>query len=309
MSIDSQKIIPLIKLGRIIIHSVFLLYLLGALFAVIVGARFDLVKFLFVYLILFTGTLSAMYTNNYNDVNVDKHATQTVFSGGSRILVEHPELLKIAKQLSLSFLGISIALGAVGMFLFSYPVTFFVFIVFGNVLGWYYTAPPVKLMYHGLGEICTMLAVGFILPGLGYFALAGQINASYVVLLVPLLFQGFSMSFYLELPDREADRLGHKNTLVVRYGALFGFVLGAVSTVLATICFFIYGFFNVTSSGINYWLVGLFSLLPLFFCLYSLVIYRADTTKVDLLAFRAVVSFFIFYIVLVGYFLFVIFRS
>ena len=155
-------------------------------------------KFLFVYVILFTGTLSAMYNNNYNDVAVDRYSTQTFFSGGSHILVDHPDLMKVVKRLSLLFLGISVSLGFVGMIVFSYPFTFFLFILFGNVLGWYYTAPPIQLIYHGFGEICTMLAVGLIVPGLGYFALAGQINTSYIPLLLPLLFHGFSLSFYLD---------------------------------------------------------------------------------------------------------------
>jgi len=290
----------------LIIHSVFLVYLLGALFAVIVGASFDVAKFLFVYVILFTGTLSAMYNNNYNDVAIDRNSTQTFFSGGSHILVEHSELMNVAKQLSLLFLGVSIVLGFLGMVVFSYPVTFFVFILFGNVLGWYYTAPPVQLIYRGFGEICTMLAVGVIVPGLGYFALAGQIDASYVPLLLPFLFHGFGLSFYLEIPDREADRQGHKNTLVVRRGVSFGFVVGAASSLCATICFFIYGFFHVTSGDINYWLVALFSLIPLFFCVHSLVNYHADNTRVNPLVFRSAASFFFFYIILVGYFLYVI---
>jgi len=282
-------------------------YLLGALFAVIVGASFDVVKFLFVYVILFTGTLSAMYNNNYNDVNVDRHATQTLFSGGSRILVDHPELMKTAKQLSLLFLGLSLVIGFIGMIVFLYPVTFFVFVLLANILGWYYTAPPVQLMYHGFGEICTMLAVALIVPGLGYFALAGEINASYVPLLIPLLFQGFSLSFYLEIPDRGADYLGHKNTLVVRRGVSFGFVVGALSSWCATVCFFLLGVLPVVSGNINYWVIALFSLIPSFFCVESLVKYHTDAARVNSLVFRSAASYFLFYFLLIGYFLLVIF--
>ena len=96
----------------------FLVYLLGGLYAVISGASFDVIKFSFVYIILFTGTLSAMYNNNYNDVNVDKNAKQTFFSGGSRILVDYPELMPVTKQLSIIFLGVSVMLGFIGMVVF-----------------------------------------------------------------------------------------------------------------------------------------------------------------------------------------------
>jgi 1,4-dihydroxy-2-naphthoate octaprenyltransferase len=290
----------------LIIHSIFLVYLLGALFAILVGAIFDIIKFLFVYVILFTGTLSAMYNNNYNDVNIDKYSVHTFFSGGSSILVEHPELMTLVKRLSLLFIGISIVVGFIGMIIFLYPLTFFLFILSGNILGWYYTAPPVQLMYHGFGEMCTMLAVGLIVPGLGYFALAGQINVSYIPLLIPLLFHGFSLSFYLEIPDREADRQGHKNTLVVRHGVSFGFKVGVVSSFFATIIFLGYGFFHVVSGNINYWLVGLFSLIPLFFCVSSLLHYHDNMKIINTLVVRPAASFFIFYIILVGYFLYLL---
>jgi len=247
-----------------------------------------------------------MYNNNYNDVEIDRHATQTFFSGGSRILVDHPELRKTVKQLSLFFLAVSVLLGLIGTVIFSYPVTFFLFVLFGNVLGWYYTAPPLRLIYHGFGEIGTMIAVGLLIPGLGYFALAGRIDTMYIPLLLPLLFQGFAVSFYLEIPDQEADRLGHKNTLVVRYGISFGFVIGVISSLCATLCFLSYVFLYITSGAINYWFVTVFSLIPLFFGLYSIIQYRIDKTKIKSLVFRSVASFFFFYILLICYFLYLL---
>jgi 1,4-dihydroxy-2-naphthoate octaprenyltransferase len=247
-----------------------------------------------------------MYNNNYNDVEIDKHATQTFFSGGSRILVDYPELRKTVKKLSVFFLAVSVLLGLIGMVIFSYPVTFLLFVLVGNLLGWYYTAPPLQLIYHGLGEVGTMLAAGLLLPGLGYFALAGQIDTLYVPLLLPMLFQGFALSFYLEIPDQEADRLGHKNTLVVRHGVSFGFIISAISSLCATLCFLFYVFLQITSRAINYWFVAMFSLIPLFFSLYSVVRYHVDKTKINSLVLLSVASFFFFYILLICYFLYLI---
>jgi 1,4-dihydroxy-2-naphthoate polyprenyltransferase len=291
----------------LIIHSIFLVYLIGALFAIIVGARFDLIRFLYVYVILFTGTLSAMYNNNYNDVEIDRYATQTFFSGGSRILVDHPELMKSVKQLSVFFLYISVLLGLVGMILFSYSMTFFLFILFGNLLGWFYTAPPIRLIYHGLGEIGTMLAASFIVPGLGYFALKGQIDTMFLPLLLPLSFQGFALSFYLEIPDREADRLGHKNTIVVRWGIKVGLLIAVISSLLATVCFFTYAILNVSTGSINYWFIAIFSLIPLMFGCYSLLRYRVDINKIKSLVFYSASSFFVFFLLFVGYLFVIIF--
>lgn len=85
----------------------------------------------------------------------------------------------------------------------------------GNILGWMYIAPPVKLVYRGFGEIVTMIGAGFIIPAFGYFVVMGRIDASFVLLSVLLLFYGFVLSFYLEIPARDADRKGKKNTIDV----------------------------------------------------------------------------------------------
>ena len=297
------------KLGRLIIHGVLVVYLLGTLFALVVGARFDLIRFLFVYGILFTGTLSAMYNNNYNDVEIDRYATQTLFSGGSRILVDHPELMKSVKRLSVFFLSVSILFGLVGMLLFAFPLTFFLLIVFGNLLAWFYTAPPIQLIYHGLGGFGTMIAAGFIVPGLGYFSSKGQIDIMFLPLLIPLLFHGFALSFYLEIPDQDADRRGHKNTLVVRWGTRVGLLIAAMFSLLATVSFFLYGIFKVSSGAINYWIVALFSCIPLFVSFYSLIRYRVNTKKITTLVFSSATSFILFFLLFISYLIVIIVRS
>jgi 1,4-dihydroxy-2-naphthoate octaprenyltransferase len=300
-----NTILNIIKLGRLIIHSVVLVYLLGALFALVLGAPFDLYKIVFVYLIILTGTFSAVYNNNYNDVNVDKYATQTFFSGGSRILVDHPELMRPVKLLSLFFLLFSIVLGGIGIVLFSFPITFFFFVVIGNLLGWYYTAPPIKLLYRGLGELGTMLAAGFFVPGLGYFALINQVDLRFVIFSIPLLFYGLSISFYLEIPDRDADTKGGKKTFVVRHGLYAGFFVGALCSICASLSYMVFSIFEFSSGMIQYWVIFLFSLIPLFSCLYSVV--KQKKENVNSLAFASSSSFFIFYILVIIYFIYLLF--
>jgi len=295
-------------LGRLIIHSVFLVYVLGALFAIVLGAKFDIIKFIFVYIILLTGTFSAVYNNNYNDVNIDKNSTQTFFSGGSRILIDHPDLLPLTKKLSLFFLLLSNILGLISIFIFSYPITFFIFILVGNIAGWYYTAPPIKLVYRGLGEIGTMLAVCFFVPGLGYFAMTNKIDLHFITLLIPLLFYGISLSLYLEIPDKNADLKGHKKTLVVRRGLNVGFFLGAFLSFIASITYLFYGFFYIITGNINYWFVLLFSLLPLIISIYSFIEYRINKSKINTLSFISTGSYFLFFILLDIYFSYLVLK-
>ena len=72
-------------------------------------------------------------------------------------------------------MGLSIFLAAAFTVIFHYPVTYFLFLLFGNLLAWYYTAPPIKLVYRRLGEVANIIAV-IIFLGAGYFTLMGTLD-------------------------------------------------------------------------------------------------------------------------------------
>jgi 1,4-dihydroxy-2-naphthoate octaprenyltransferase len=40
-------------------------------------------------------------------------------------------------------------------------------------VGWFYTAPPLKLSYRGLSELSALLAVSVFISGMGYFVASG----------------------------------------------------------------------------------------------------------------------------------------
>jgi 1,4-dihydroxy-2-naphthoate octaprenyltransferase len=296
----------IVKLGRGIAHAAILVYSLGALFAVVIGASFDVYRFIGGYLIVFSGVLAAGYTNNYYDVSIDKIATHTPFSGGSGILVDHPELRKTIRNIMVFLFSLSIVLGLVFTVLFSYPFTFFVFVVIANFVGWCYTAPPLKLVYRGFGEMITMLGAGFLIAGFGYFAVMKTIDVSFVLFSLPLLLFGFALSFYLEIPDRNVDLQGHKITLVVLKGERFGFVIGAVSLGLATLCFLLFGLFQVFAGAANFLLMAMFSVIPLILGIWGLREYIADQTKIMTSVFRATACIFVVYILIDVYFVYVI---
>jgi len=290
----------------LIIHSSFLVFLLGTLFAVISGATFDVYRFIFGYAIVFTAVLAVSYSNNYFDASTDKYSTQTAFSGGSKILVEHPELLRLAKWIAIGLFVLSIILGFLFMVVFSYPITFPILVILSNILGWVYTAPPIKLVYRGLGELSTMIAAGFIIPGMGCFVVIGKIDASFVVLAIPFLMYGFAFSINFEIPDINADLRGNKKTLIVRKGQRFGFILTVLLLFLATLSFLVIAQLRLIPGVINFWLITLLSLIPLGFTIWSLMKHDTDQTFAIKLVTRNVSSMFFLIILINGYFLFLI---
>jgi 1,4-dihydroxy-2-naphthoate octaprenyltransferase len=301
-----DKFINIVKLGRFIAHAVILVYVLGALFAVAVGASFDVLKFIIGYVILFTGVLAAVYTNNYNDVAIDRYAMHTFFSGGSSILIDHPELMKTARHVAIALYGTSILLGFLFMIVFSYPISFFIYVVFGNFLGWCYTSPPLRLIYHGFGELTTMIGAGFIIPGLAYFLLRGTIDTPFLLFSIPLMLFGLTVSLYLELPDKNVDSLGQKRTFVVRRGEHFGFLLGLLSTCLVIFCYVFFGLYPILKISLNFWLIALFAILPLIVGVWSVLKYSSNSTKIMPIVFRTVTCVFLFYILLDSYLAYII---
>jgi len=290
----------------LIINSSFLVFLLGALFAVISGATFDVYRFIFGYVIVFTAVLAVSYSNNYFDTNTDKYSSQTAFSGGSKILIEHPELLRLAKWIATGLFVLSIILGFLFMVVFSYPITFPILVILSNILGWVYTAPPIKLVYRGLGELSTMIAAGFFIPGMGYFVVMGKIDASFVVLAIPFLMYGFAFSINFEIPDINADLQVNKKTLIVLKGERFGFILTVLLLFLATLSFLVIAQLRLIPGVINFWLITLLSLIPLGFTIWSLMKHDTDQTFAIKLVTRNVSSMFFLIILINGYFLFLI---
>ena len=64
---DTARLKNIMKLGRALAHAAMLVYILGVLFALVIGAPLDLTKIVLGYAIVFTSVLATGYTNNYYD--------------------------------------------------------------------------------------------------------------------------------------------------------------------------------------------------------------------------------------------------
>ena len=225
----------IIKLGRLrFLWLGFSLYLLGALLALASGAAFGFDRFVFGYIVLMTGHLSVHYSNDYFDYEVDSKTVAGALSGGSGILPRHPELLGVARGLGIALAAASVLLAVAFVLFYRFPWYYLGFAIFGNLLSWYYTAPPVRLAYRGLGEIATMIAVGFLMPGIGDFSTFGTFSPAFLAFAVPLLLYSLSFILNVEVPDMEGDAACGKHTFVAHRGRGFAFVMIGAMALLAT---------------------------------------------------------------------------
>lgn len=93
-----------------------------------------------------------------------------------------------------------------------------VFGLFGVGCSYFYTAPPIRYGYRGLGEFSQLINFSFTI-GMGAYVVQ-TVSFSWEIfwILLPLGFMMFAMIVINEIPDRFDDAAAGKNTLVVRFG-------------------------------------------------------------------------------------------
>ena len=298
--------IKIIKLGRPqFTFGILMYFLIGTLLALLLNAEFNLYKFIWGYLILFMASMATHYSNDYFDFRVDQFGTRTPFSGGSGILVENPELKELSKKLAYTFICLSIIIAAGFTIYYSFPITFFLFVLFGNALVWFYSAPPIKLSYRGLGEIGNLLN-GFIMPGAGYFVTMGTIDLQFIVFSIPFLFLQFMFTIGVEIPDLEGDEMGGKITWIVSKGREFGFRLMGLAVLLATLSFLLIPLTNLYPQIIDFRILTIFSLIPLCLGIFAFWKKPIDKLRATRLATLNVGSLFAVWIMINAYFIYLL---
>jgi 1,4-dihydroxy-2-naphthoate octaprenyltransferase len=138
----------------------------------------------------------------------------TQFSGGSRVVHYGLLSLRTITLLSVAFYAVGIAIGvglaaARGWDLLWLGVA-------GALLSLFYTAPPLKLVHRGLGEIVVLLGFGPIMTLGAYFVQAREYDLEPLLASIPVGILIALVLYVNEVPDRPADAAAEKRTLPVR---------------------------------------------------------------------------------------------
>ena len=147
----------------------------------------------------------------------DANVTPTQFSGGSRVL--QYGLVTFRQMAGLGAL-LFVAGALVGLVLLAIrgSEALLAIGVAGLVVGIGYTAPPLKLVYRGLGEIA--VAVGFgplMLLGAYVVQSGGSLSWEPFVASIPVALLVALILYVNEIPDRRGDAHAGKRTLPVRF--------------------------------------------------------------------------------------------
>ena len=146
----------------------------------------------------------------------DANVTPTQFSGGSRVIQYGLVSLRRMAGLATVFY---VAAGAIGLLLLALrgsPALLAIGVI-GFIVSIGYTAPPLKLVYRGLGEIA--VAVGFgplMLLGAYVVQTRGTLSWEPFVASLPIALLVALILYVNEIPDRSGDARAGKRTLPVR---------------------------------------------------------------------------------------------
>ncbi len=219
-----RALIAFVKLGRPkFLVGGFLLYALGSALGSLAGVQIDWQRYLWGQAIVSTIQLMTHYANDYFDLEADRaNATPTQWSGGSRILPSGQLAPGVALTAAL-VLGAAALLIAVlaSTRVHGAPLLLPIAVLMLS-LSWAYSAPPLRLLSRGLGELTTALVVTLLTPLLGFYVRTGALGVLPLLGCLPLCGLQFAMLLTIELPDAASDAALGKRTLVVRRGAEWG---------------------------------------------------------------------------------------
>ena len=223
--------------------------ILGTLLAAYLNDKLEVLNF---FIVLIIGIGLHMATNVYNDIydtiqgtdKVNEHRNES--SGGSGVLLDHPELM--GKMYMLARTGLIVALAGtialtplIDKVLWPYLWGLYVLSAFFSK---YYTAPPFKMAYRGWGEISVWFAFG---PMAILIATVSQNLGLHPLVWLLMPATGLSTSSILlagQMIDLDADRAGGKHGVASRMGTRFTSILyllvqlGIVANVILLFIYF-----------------------------------------------------------------------
>ena len=218
---------PRLSAGWLFLRATRLPFLSAAIVPVTIGIAIAAVGGLFdplTALLTIIGAASAHLAFNVaNDIfdtrlGADElNVNPTQYSGGSRVIQYGLVSMRGMQGLLVLFLALAVSIGLL-LFALSPSTQLLVIGVLGVILGVGYTAPPLKLVYRGLGELT--IAVGFgplMLLGAYVVQSGGPIDVAAVVASLPVAILVALILYVNEVPDRPGDSRAGKRTLVVRF--------------------------------------------------------------------------------------------
>lgn len=227
LSAEAGRLVkPRLSLGWLTLRATRLPFLSATFVPVLIGiaiaaahGSFDLLAALLTLVGAGAVHLGLNVANDVFDARLgadELNVNPTKYSGGSRVI--QYGLVSLRRMTAISMLMYALAIG-VGLFLLwtRYSPALLMIGVLGVLLSVFYTAPPLKLVYRGLGEITTAIGFGpLMLVGAYVVQTLGVLRPEPLVASIPIALLVMLILYVNEVPDRDGDARAGKRTLPVR---------------------------------------------------------------------------------------------
>jgi len=167
------------------------------------------------------------------------NVTPTQFSGGSRVILYG---LLTMRQMVAMMLGFYAVGGGIGLYL-AITRGFWPLLAIGLVgmfLAVFYTAPPLRLVHRGVGEIAVALGFGPVMAIGAYYVQAQGWSWEAIYASLPVAILIALVLYVNEVPDRPGDAAAGKRTLPVRLSKE-AVIRAYVASVLAAFALVLFG--------------------------------------------------------------------
>jgi 1,4-dihydroxy-2-naphthoate octaprenyltransferase len=217
------------------------------------GIHIDGLKAFLTVLFALVAHAGANVVNDYYDaLNGSDAANQErlfPFTGGSRFIQNGVLSLGETKVFGYALLAVVIP---PGLWLTTHSASGLIPIgLLGLLIAWAYSAPPLKLMSRGMGEVG--ITGGWLLVVLGTdFVQRGVFSTLPLLAGLPFALLVAAILYINQFPDRQADELAGKRTLIVRLGparASWGYVFLTAAAYLSLLLAIVFGKLPVWSAA------------------------------------------------------------
>lgn len=181
--------------------------------------------------------LATYYSNEYFDYEGDViNVNFNRFSGGSRALSGGLLSRRVGLISLYGDLAAFAALTAVYLAMYFAQRPLLIIMAFiGVIAGVFYSAPPLRWAYRGLGELLIGFSYGWLATVSAYYIVTGRITLDATLISLPAAFTVFAVIIINEVPDYVADLRVNKRNLVVRLSPARARYLYVIAMSLAVI--------------------------------------------------------------------------
>lgn len=187
--------------------------------------------------------------------------------GKSPYLTSGEATLKQLLTACVAFCGIAVLLGSIVLYFRGVTILYIVLIT--AFLGLFYSAPPLRLSYHGFGELLIGLIFGPLNMIGTYYAACGEINNKIILVSIPVGLLVMNIVYIHSILDFAADKKIGKKTLAVLLNNTTAMLIVLFFVIFLPFCIIAYGIFADYLSP-YYWFV--FLTFPLAVSLFYMMI-------------------------------------